>query len=166
MNYKKIKKMRQIIVTVFVLLTSLFSAHSQSSVLNEYYELKEALVNSDVTNASIKATEFSTTLSTMDMKTISGNLQNGFTEIQKKLVADALLIVASKEISKQREYFANLSLSIYSLAKMMKLSNQPIYRDYCPMKKMYWLSDAENIRNPYYGRMMLACGSITETINP
>ena len=78
--------MRQIIVTVFVLLTSLFSAHSQSSVLNEYYELKEALVNSDVTNASIKATEFSTTLSTMDMKTISGNLQNGFTEIQKKLV--------------------------------------------------------------------------------
>jgi hypothetical protein len=32
------------------------------------------------------------------------------------------------------------------------------------MKKMYWLSSEAAIKNPYYGKMMLTCGSVTETI--
>jgi hypothetical protein len=102
----------------------------------------------------------------MDMKTIPADRQNAVLIIQIKLIADAGRIVAGKDIDKQRENFANLSLSLYSLAKLARLSNQPVYEAYCPMKKMYWLSSEKSIRNPYYGRMMLTCGNITETINP
>jgi len=158
--------MRHLIVTGFVLLTALFSLHAQSPMLKAYYEVKEALVNADAGNASIKAAEFAKTLNSMDMKTIPADRQNAVLIIQIKLIADAGRIVAAKDIDKQRENFANLSLSLYSLAKLARLSNQPVYEAYCPMKKMYWLSSEKSIRNPYYGRMMLTCGNITETINP
>ena len=158
--------MKRLILTGFVLLTALFSLHAQSPMLKAYYEVKEALVNADAGNASIKADEFVKTLNSMDMKTIPADRQNAVLIIQIKLIADAGRIVAAKDIDKQRENFANLSLSLYSLAKLARLSNQPVYEAYCPMKKMYWLSSEKSIRNPYYGRMMLTCGNITETINP
>jgi Protein of unknown function (DUF3347) len=158
--------MKRLIITGFVLLTALFSLHAQSPMLKAYYEVKEALVNADAGNASIKADEFVKTLNSMDMKTIPADRQNAVLIIQIKLIADAGRIVAAKDIDKQRENFANLSLSLYSLAKLARLSNQPVYEAYCPMKKMYWLSSEKSIRNPYYGRMMLTCGNITETINP
>jgi hypothetical protein len=34
------------------------------------------------------------------------------------------------------------------------------------MKKSYWLSADEAIKNPYYGNMMLTCGKVSETISP
>jgi Protein of unknown function (DUF3347) len=158
--------MKRLIITGFVLLTALFSLHAQSPMLKAYYEVNEPLVNADAGNASIKADEFVKTLNSMDMKTIPADRQNAVLIIQIKLIADAGRIVAAKDIDKQRENFANLSLSLYSLAKLARLSNQPVYEAYCPMKKMYWLSSEKSIRNPYYGRMMLTCGNITETINP
>ncbi|RYF87461.1 MAG: DUF3347 domain-containing protein, partial [Chitinophagaceae bacterium] len=45
----------------------------------------------------------------------------------------------------------------------LKLSSQPIYLQYCPMKKASWLSSEKQIRNPYYGSSMLTCGEVTET---
>ena len=58
-------------------------------------------------------------------------------------------------------FFSN---NFYSLAKAVKLSTQTIYQDYCPMKKAFWLSEVPAIKNPYYGKAMLTCGKITETI--
>lgn len=158
--------MKQIIMATIILLTRLFSGHAQSPVLKEYYELKEALVNSNPVTASASSAELSKALDSMDIKSYPVNMQTSFTEIRKKLISDANRIVTTRDVSKQREYFANLSLNIYSLAKMIRLSDQPVYQAYCPMKKMYWLSNEKNIRNPYYGKMMLTCGSLTETINP
>lgn len=158
--------MKHFITTGLVLLTALFSVHAQLPVLKSYYELKEALVNSDATSASVQAAELGKAVANTDIKAIPVNRQDAVKEIQKKLIADATRIGATKEIGKQREYFANLSLNMYALTKQEKLSDQAIYQAYCPMKKMYWLSSEKNIRNPYYGKMMLTCGSITDTINP
>jgi hypothetical protein len=158
--------MKHLIMTGIVFFTLLFSLRAQSPVLNSYYALKEALVNADAVDASIKAAEFAKALNNMDMQTNPVNVQSAIKAIQIKLVTDAGHISATLEISKQREYFATLSLSMYSLATQVKLSNLPVYQDYCPMKKMYWLSSEKSIRNPYYGKMMLTCGNITETINP
>ncbi|MEO5999972.1 MAG: hypothetical protein ABIN89_24245 [Chitinophagaceae bacterium] len=72
----------------------------------------------------------------------------------------------SKDINKQRDFFADFSLNFLSLAKTVKISEQPVYEVYCPMKKMYWLSNDTSIRNPYYGMAMLTCGNITGTITP
>ena len=51
------------------------------------------------------------------------------------------------------------------VAKAVKLTDAPVYKAYCPMKKAYWLSAEKEIKNPYYGSAMLSCGSVMETIS-
>ena len=53
---------------------------------------------------------------------------------------------------------------MFALAKDVKLTDQPIYHAYCHMKKVYWLSAEAGIKNPYYGKTMLTCGKVTETL--
>ncbi|HCN85107.1 MAG TPA: hypothetical protein DIT07_16040 [Sphingobacteriaceae bacterium] len=71
----------------------------------------------------------------------------------------------SKDIKHQREHFAAFSNNMIALAKVSKLSSQPIYQLYCPMKKSSWLSSEKTIKNLYYGKAMLTCGSILQTLN-
>jgi hypothetical protein len=53
---------------------------------------------------------------------------------------------------------------MYTLAKAAKLSPQPVYEQYCPMKNAYWLSSEASIKNPYYGNEMLSCGEVKDTL--
>ena len=142
------------------------ASQTVTSLLNSYYEVKNALVYSDVSTASVKADEFIKTSNSVDMNAIPADKMNAFMFLLKKLVSGAEHIATATDIKKQRDYFADFSLDFYSLAKMVKLTDQPVYQAYCPMKKIYWLSNEKTIKNPYYGKMMLTCGSITETINP
>ena len=139
-------------------------ASSLSPLLHSYYELKDALVKGDATAAATKAAELLKAVNGVDMKTLSPGEHKAFMPLQEKLSFDARHISEVKDISHQREHFASLSLNMATLAKGAKLSDQPIYKDYCPMKKMYWLSAEAAIKNPYYGNEMLTCGQVKETL--
>jgi Cu(I)/Ag(I) efflux system membrane fusion protein len=52
-----------------------------------------------------------------------------------------------------------------TLAESKALWNNKLYVFYCPMKKANWLDDANTVKNPYYGKSMLTCGSVKKTIN-
>ncbi len=108
--------------------------------------------------ASINATEFVKTLNGIDSKIVNDATREG-------LLKDAAQIAETKDIKHQREHFANLSTNMFALAKALKLSDQPVYQQYCPMKKTSWLSSEKAIKNPYYGSAMLTCGKVVETIN-
>ncbi len=126
-------------------------------LLSDYYGLKNALVAGNAETAALKAGEFVKTINGIDLKIISeGNA--------KALLKDAGSISETKDIKLQRQYFSNFSNNMYSLAKSVKLSLVPVYQQYCPMKKMYWLSNSSDIRNPYYGNAMLTCGKVTDTL--
>jgi hypothetical protein len=130
---------------------------SLPQLLTLYYNLKDALVAGNADVAASKAEAFLKTANGIDYKTISeGNIN--------VLVKDAGKISQTKDLKKQREYFANFSTNMAILAKAVKLSDQPVYQAYCPMKKAYWLTSEKTIKNPYYGSSMLTCGEITETI--
>ncbi|MES2006016.1 MAG: DUF3347 domain-containing protein [Bacteroidota bacterium] len=151
--------MKQIII-LSVLLLTLFVAQAQKNatpLLTAYYEMKDALVAADAATAAAKATEFNKQLA---------STPKAKEALQVKLSADAEKIAGSKDVAKQRDAFATLSANMLVLAKTEKLSADPIYQQYCPMKKTYWLSYEPAIKNPYYGKMMLTCGSVTETIKP
>jgi len=51
-----------------------------------------------------------------------------------------------------------------ALAKEYKLSENPVYVQYCPMADSSWLSDESKIANPYYGKSMLTCGNVKSTL--
>lgn len=135
-----------------------------SSLLNIYFNIKNALVSSDANTAANKAGEFVKAVNGIDMKTLPTADMNAFMALQEKLVADAKHISETTAIGQQRAYFQSFSENVYKLAKAVKLSDNPVYQDYCPMKKAYWLSSDAAIKNPYFGSQMLTCGKVNDTI--
>ncbi len=128
-------------------------------LITSYYAIKDALVSSNSAAALAKATEFVTLIKSIDDKSLAQATIDA-------LVKDAEGISDTKDIQHQREHFATLSTNMASLAKAIKLSDQPVFEAYCPMQKSYWLSSEKTIKNPYFGSAMLTCGKVTETINP
>ena len=128
-----------------------------SPLLTSYYNLKDALVGSNANIASASAAEFVKAVNSLDTAIVKGESRNA-------LLNDATAISQTKDLNLQRVKFATLSANMFTLAKTVKLSAEPIYQQYCPMKKASWLSDVKAIKNPYYGSAMLTCGSVKETL--
>lgn len=158
--------MKKILLIVVSLLTvfsqrSLAQDSSQqrqlSKLLTEYYKIKDALVEGKAVVAAENAQAVINTINSIDYKIISeGNIN--------ALLKDATVISVSRNIGEQRQYFANFSENVVLIAKAIKLTTEPIYQQYCPMKKTNWLSREQNIRNPYYGSSMLTCGKVVDSI--
>lgn len=157
-----------------VLFTALFArpASAQSTpspallsrLLPSYYDIKNALINGDKQIGEATASEFLKALTEVDMKKLAPADMNAYMSFQDKLASDAKHISESKDLAHQREYFASLSSNFFKLAKAVKLTDQVVYYDYCPMKKSYWLSADAPIKNPYFGKQMLTCGKVSETL--
>ena len=137
-----------------------------SPVLTDYYGVKDALVGSDSKAAAEKAGNLLKDINGVDMASIPAKDHMAFMGLKDKLAFDARHISESTDLAHQREHFANLSANMVSLAKQARLSAQPVYQEYCPMKKSSWLSNDTSIKNPYYGSSMLTCGKVTGTLKP
>ena len=89
---------------------------------------------------------------------------NYLTPIQSSLKE----IQGSTDIEAQRKAFSNLSDNLYKGAKAFGLGGKEIFYAYCPMafnnEGAYWLSDQQQIRNPYFGDKMLTCGEVKEKL--
>ena len=159
-------KMKKILFSIALFVTAFLqesfaqdSTKTQPSpLLISYYNLKDALVSSNPTTAAVSAEEFVKALNNIDKETIKDESRNA-------LLSDAGAISQTKDLKVQRGKFATLSANMFALAKTVKLSTEPVYQQYCPMKKASWLSSNKAIKNPYYGSAMLTCGKVTDTIN-
>lgn len=127
------------------------------SPLQAYYEVKDALISSNASVAGTKATAL--------INAIKANEKTNASKVLRdKILFDAEHIAESKDIEHQRDHFTSLSTDFYALVKAVKLNDKPVYYAYCPMKKSYWLSEGEAIKNPYYGNKMLTCGKVAEVL--
>ena len=164
--------MKHIIAVIAVFATTSLFAHLNAQqialapVLTDYYNLKDALVSSDSKAAAEKAATFLKDIDGVNMSAIPAKDHMAFMGLKDKLSFDARHISESTDLGHQREHFASLSGNMVSLAKQAKLSEQPVYQEYCPMKKSAWLSNDTAIKNPYYGSSMLTCGKVTGTLKP
>lgn len=136
-----------------------------TSLLTQYYALKNALIADNSSLAMKNAGTLLAEINAVKMETLSATEHTIWMKYYDKLKADATKINASKDIGKQRTAFSSLSNNLWSTVKGLKIKDSgAIYVDYCPMKDAYWLSKESPIKNPYYGKSMLTCGSIKETI--
>jgi len=135
-------------------------------VYDAYFELKDALVKSDLNIATKKAEVLLNGINIIKMETLGGN-HTAFMNAEADLIVHTQKIIESKDLKIQRENFANLSSIMYELIKTTK-ANSTIYYQHCPMYNdgigANWLSKEANIKNPYFGNMMLTCGSVQDTI--
>ncbi|MBB4805528.1 hypothetical protein HNP38_000800 [Chryseobacterium defluvii] len=156
--------MKKYIITAIFAIFSVISLSAQtntdtqvSKLYQNYIAIKSALAADDADKASKAASEFIKTASAIDYKVVSeGNLN-----ILRK---DATAISEARNITDQRETFYNLSDNMIALTKEFKLSENPVFIQYCPMADGSWLSDEKQIVNPYYGSTMLSCGTVKSEI--
>lgn len=133
------------------------SATQLVTLYHNYIAVKSALASDNADESSKAAIDFVKTATTIDSKIIeSGKLNT--------LKTSAKTIAESKNIDVQRKSFYRMSDIMITLAKTNKLSEKPIYIQYCPMAEGSWLSNEKQITNPYYGSSMLTCGSVKSEI--
>ena len=144
------------------------AATSIKEIVESYLQLKNALVNDKTNGAATAGTALETAFKKFDKKDFSPQEKKAYEDIEDDAREHAEHIGANAgNIEHQREHFAMLSKDMYDLVKTFG-SVQLLYKDFCPMyndkKGAIWLSEKKEIKNPYYGKKMLTCGSVKEEI--
>ena len=137
---------------------------SLSKMLNNYYGVKNALIADDGKTANSQAGEFVKMLASVPMAKMNAEQHRILMDLFEKVKLDAQNISETKDVKNQRERFNDLSNNFFTMLKGLNANEQPVYQQYCPMAKGYWLSDNSAVKNPYYGKAMLTCGKVTETL--
>ena len=142
-------------------------ADQMQAVFNRYFEVKDALVSSNASAAATKGADLKSSLIAIKMNELPMDVHMVWMKVMKELESDAQKIASSKKIEDQRKALIPLTKNIYALMKVAK-TEKPTYYQFCPManggKGANWLSKENEVKNPYYGSMMMSCGSTVETI--
>ncbi len=126
-----------------------------TSITTDYLALKDALVNDDAEGAKAAAAKIQSALTGTE------------DELGKKLLFDAEHISGTTEIGHQRDHFEVLTKNVVALNTQVK-TGQDLYIQHCPMafggKGADWVSNNEEVLNPYFGDKMLRCGKVERQI--
>ena len=140
---------------------------SSKHILADYMALKDALVATDE-NASQKAgKKLETTLEAFKVDSYSAAEQEELKDIIE-VAAEHAEHISRSDIAHQREHFQMLTKDITDMIEIIGTDNT-LYQQYCPMyaddKGGAWLSMEKEIRNPYFGDLMMNCGEVQKEIN-
>ena len=136
-----------------------------SQVFDAYFSLKYAFVKANESEISKQITAFSKSISTVEMGKLSHESHTIWMEVLKDLESTSKQLVQEKNIEKQRTTFAKLSVPMHKLAQKANLGYTVYYQN-CPMYNggSNWLSKDSDSKKPFYGNIMLTCGSTIETL--
>lgn len=139
-----------------------------NSIFDKYISLKDALVQSDAGKAKQAAQKVLQALANVDMKLLTGDAHTKWMDLSGQMEKQIKQIASSDNIEDQRKAFYGFSEPFYRAIKIFGLMGKTVYYQYCPMafgsKGAYWLSESNEIRNPYFGEAMLKCGETRETL--
>jgi len=140
-------------------------------VVSKYYSLKNALVATKAARADSAATQLAGAADSMMafLQKDSANIAT-LKPYMDTILSQSKAVNAIKDetCERQRIVFETISRNMYALLKAADLKNARIYHQYCPMafneRGAYWLSDNAEIFNPYFGKKMLECGEIADSL--
>ena len=133
-------------------------------MVDAYFLVKNNLVKDQLPTSSIQTL----TQALLKVSADGTGKDNAKWEKIKTGLADATAkIKGSKDIASARTHFSSLSTQVIKLTETYKITKAVVYQYYCPMsfnnKGGYWLSETEDIQNPYFGASMLTCGEVKQT---
>jgi Cu(I)/Ag(I) efflux system membrane fusion protein len=144
---------------------------SFNNVMNAYYNLKDAFVKSDTVAVNAAGAQLKTLLDSLNLNEVKQKDTVAFSSVSGRpgdAAAEIVGMLAEKDLEKKRESFEMISSAFYDLIRAVRPGGVTAYYQYCPMafndKGAYWLSNADSIRNPYFGKKMLTCGEVKETL--
>ncbi len=152
---------------------------SIGAVVTEYLSLKDAFVNADTVKIKGQEKKLIFSLDSIKLDELQKDTSGIFQSAQLmigdvKSNADAIL--KETDITEMRQDFRMVSENLFPLLKAIHYEGVKLYWQNCPMafgegKDASWLSNTEEIFNPYLGKnhpefkgTMLHCGEIKDTI--
>jgi len=138
-----------------------------STIILPYLEMKEALVNDDFDKAKKSGVQLLASTNNVDIGLFEEKSLETFKTLQSDIKLELQHIEHYTKLDEVRNAFVNLSNTMISMANTFK-PNETLFVLHCPMansnKGADWLSSSKEIKNPYYGKAMLTCGEIKDTI--
>lgn len=137
------------------------------TMVSSYLEMKNALVNDDFEQAQ-------SALQTIADEVMNSKEMNHHPEHSKlhkshhgKMISAINSALESENVKQLRNSFDEISDHLITALKNQGYDEE-LHVQFCPMADhgngAKWLSAEEEIKNPYYGSMMLKCGSVNEKI--
>ncbi|MBK8227459.1 MAG: DUF3347 domain-containing protein [Flavobacteriales bacterium] len=136
-----------------------------NALFTAYFALKDALVASDAKTAAVQAAALSSAVKAVQMERMGPELHGVWMQVMEPMASTSAGIASKTDIHAQRKAFAELSPHMLTLVKVAPRPD-PVYYDHCPMYEggANWLSMEKPIKNPFYGSMMMTCGTVKQTI--
>ena len=142
-----------------------------NQLLENYYSLKDALVAADSTGSAKEAAALVGVLENFSLSSVQQSdpvLYASVSELPLVIKKNVSAISNTTGLEAQRVIFQTVSDNLYTLVKNLKPAGIQTYQQYCPMafddKGAAWLSDTMHIQNPYFGKKMLTCGEVQDTL--
>ncbi|MEP1033160.1 efflux RND transporter periplasmic adaptor subunit [Ekhidna sp.] len=137
------------------------------AVFSAYLPVKDALIRSDVNTAKKEAERLQLAINEVDMKLVKNEAHMEWMKDLDVLQKAADGIRNETELEKARMMLSPLSDQLFHTLKKYDVRVEG-YRQYCPMafdnKGAFWLSDSDEVLNPYFGDAMLTCGNVEEEL--
>ncbi len=137
------------------------------SLLTHYFELKDALVESDSASSIEHAEKLrnqTQSVRTGRIDTDNEGLWQGISEILERETEN---LTQTSDIEEQRLHFESISEAVIQVVESFHPVGYTVYHQSCPMVRggsADWLSREEQISNPYHGDRMLRCGETIQRI--
>jgi len=138
-----------------------------NAVMRYYLDLQKSLVDANVKGAANAAEHMLELLPPLKGSGLP-RVPESYWKGRQSAISSALVSVKNaRSIDEQRKAFINLSEEVARAAKAFGGGEQ-LYLLFCPManedKGAYWINDLQKVANPYFGEMMLNCGSLVGNI--
>ena len=139
-----------------------------ANVSDAYLLLKDAFVATDKEKTRQAVKQVLAALSGVDMTLVKGDAHLVWMEQLNAIKAHSSKIAELSDIEEQRKQFDFLSQALIKSIKIFGIPGDTLYVQHCPMAfdnaGADWISDVQEIYNPYFGDKMLKCGLVQDTI--
>ena len=136
-------------------------------VFETYLPLKDALIATDAKAARQGAQPLMAAIAEVDMMLISGDAHVEWMKDLSVLNTIVEDILDHSDVEMIRSALSPLSDQLYQTLVKFEVETGG-FRQFCPMafdfKGAFWLSDSNEILNPYFGEEMLTCGNVEEEL--
>lgn len=119
------------------------------TVYDDYLAIQKELAKDSLKGVNVHARAIAKAVQGDEMKMLPADVAK-----QAGTLANATELKAAREAFKPLSVFLVKYLSDHKAGKGM------YYEAYCPMAHASWLQTEKEIRNPYYGKSMLDCGTL------
>ncbi len=142
----------------------------QLSVLaKSYISVKDAFVETNANKTAQLMANFLVKLEGVDMKLLQGEAHVFWMKQYNAMLTHGSKILALQDIEKQRSQFSFVSDALIISVNAFGTNGVALYVQHCPMafdnEGGDWLSEEEQINNPYFGDKMLRCGVVKKRLN-